>query len=396
MYEISGNYARKVVTLEGGNKFDEDMRYFLSVGEASGDIHAAELMKELKRIDAKAEFAFLGGDLMREVTGHAPIVDYREMAYMGFSEVLRNLGKVLGNLKRAKKALADARPDALILVDYPSFNLKLAKEAQRLGIPTYYYISPKVWAWKEYRVKQIKRYVRRVFSILPFEVEWFKKHDYEVSYVGNPSVEEIEQRMAQIPAREEFLKGNNLPDRPILALVPGSRRGEIRNNLPTMLEVASRYPQYQSVIAGAPGIDKEIYSAMTSLPVVTGVTFELMSHSTAALVTSGTATLEAALLRTPQVVCYRANGSKLSYNLFKRILKIPYVSLPNLIAGNEIVKEMLLHHCTPDKVATELEKVLPTGIGHHAQLDGYTLMRDRLGNKKAATETATAIYKDLS
>lgn len=174
MYEISGNYARKVVTLEGGNKFDEDMRYFLSVGEASGDIHAAELMKELKRIDAKAEFAFLGGDLMREVTGHAPIVDYREMAYMGFSEVLRNLGKVLGNLKRAKKALADARPDALILVDYPSFNLKLAKEAQRLGIPTYYYISPKVWAWKEYRVKQIKRYVRRVFSILPFEVEWFK------------------------------------------------------------------------------------------------------------------------------------------------------------------------------------------------------------------------------
>lgn len=372
------------------------MRYFLSVGEASGDIHAAELMKELKRIDAKAEFAFLGGDLMREVTGHASIVDYREMAYMGFSEVLRNLGKVLGNLKRAKKALADARPDALILVDYPSFNLKLAKEAQRLGIPTYYYISPKVWAWKEYRVKQIKRYVRRVFSILPFEVEWFKKHDYEVSYVGNPSVEEIEQRMTQIPAREEFLKGNNLPDRPILALVPGSRRGEIRNNLPTMLEVASRYPQYQSVIAGAPGIDKEIYSAMTSLPVVTGVTFELMSHSTAALVTSGTATLEAALLRTPQVVCYRANGSKLSYNLFKRILKIPYVSLPNLIAGNEIVKEMLLHHCTPDKVATELEKVLPTGIGHHAQLDGYTLMRDRLGNKKAATETATAIYKDLS
>ena len=396
MYEISGNYARKVVTLEGGNKFDEDMRYFLSVGEASGDIHAAELMKELKRIDAKAEFAFLGGDLMREVAGHAPIVDYREMAYMGFSEVLRNLGKVLGNLKRAKKALADARPDALILVDYPSFNLKLAKEAQRLGIPTYYYISPKVWAWKKYRVKQIKRYVRRVFSILPFEVEWFKKHDYEVTYVGNPSVEEIEQRMTKIPAREEFLKGNNLPDRPILALVPGSRRGEIRNNLPTMLEVASRYPQYQSVIAGAPGIDKGIYSAMTSLPVVTGVTFELMSHSTAALVTSGTATLEAALLRTPQVVCYRANGSKLTYNLFKRILKIPYVSLPNLIAGNEIVKEMLLHHCTPDKVATELEKVLPTGIGHHAQLDGYTLMRDRLGNKKAATETATAIYKDLS
>lgn len=372
------------------------MRYFLSVGEASGDIHAAELIKELRRVDADAQFAFLGGDLMREAAGCEPVIDYREMAYMGFSEVLRNLGKVLGNLKRAKAAITDYRPDAIILVDYPSFNLKIAKAAQRLNIPVYYYISPKVWAWKEYRVKQIKRYVRRVFSILPFEVEWFKERDYEVTYVGNPSVEEIEQRMRNIPQREEFLKANNLPDRPILALVPGSRRGEIRNNLGIMIGAASRYEGYQAVIAGAPGIDRAIYEAITDLPVVTGVTFELMSHAEAALVTSGTATLEAALLRTPQVVCYRANGSKLSYNLFKHILKIPYVSLPNLIAGKEIVKELLLHHCTIENAAHELGNVMEGGSGHQAQLDGYTLMRSRLGDKKAAATTATALYEDLS
>lgn len=372
------------------------MRYFLSVGEASGDIHAAELIKELRRVDADAQFAFLGGDLMREAAGCEPVIDYREMAYMGFSEVLRNLGKVLGNLKRAKAAITDYRPDAIILVDYPSFNLKIAKAARQLNIPVYYYISPKVWAWKEYRVKQIKRYVRRVFSILPFEVEWFKERDYEVSYVGNPSVEEIEQRMRSIPRREEFLKANNLPDRPILALVPGSRRGEIRNNLGIMIGVASKYEGYQAVIAGAPGIDHTIYEAITDLPVVTGVTFELMSHAEAALVTSGTATLEAALLRTPQVVCYRANGSKLSYNLFKHILKIPYVSLPNLIAGKEIVKELLLHHCTIENAAQELGNVLERGAGHQAQLDGYTLMRSRLGDKKAAATTATALYEDLS
>ena len=372
------------------------MKYFLSVGEASGDIHAAELIKELRKVDSEAEFVYLGGDLMREAAECEPVVDYRDMAYMGFSEVLRNLDKVFGNLRRAKEALRQSRPDALILVDYPSFNLKLAKEAKRLGIPVFYYISPKVWAWKEYRVKQIKEYVTQLYSILPFEVEYFKKHNYDVTYVGNPSVEEIEHRMESLPSADEFIKQHNLGTRPILALVPGSRRGEIRNNLPIMLEVAKRFPQYQAVVAGAPGIDASMYASMTSLPVVTGVTFHLMSVAEAALVTSGTATLEAALLRTPQVVCYRANGSKFSYNLFKRILKIPFVSLPNLIANREIVKEMLLHYCEPEGVALELSKVIPGGESHQVQFDGYTHMRSRLGTNKAAETTARLIHEALT
>lgn len=372
------------------------MKYFLSVGEASGDIHAAELIKELRKIDADAQFVYLGGDLMREAAGCEPVVDYRDMAYMGFSEVLRNIDKVFGNLRRAKEALHSSCPDALILVDYPSFNLKLAKAAHQLGIPVFYYISPKVWAWKEYRVKQIKRYVTHLFSILPFEVEYFKKHDYDVTYVGNPSVEEIEQRMKSLPIADDFIASHNLAPRPILALVPGSRRGEIRNNLPIMIEAANRFPQYQAVIAGAPGIDATIYASMSSLPVVTGATFELMSVAQAALVTSGTATLEAALLRTPQVVCYRANGSKFSYNLFRRILKIPFVSLPNLIAGREIVKEMLLHHCEPQGVALELSKVIPQGENHHRQLNDYTAMRHRLGINRAAETTASHIYAHLT
>ena len=371
------------------------MKYFLSVGEASGDIHAAQLIKELQRIDSKAEFVYLGGDLMRKATGCEPVVDYRDMAYMGFSEVLRNLDKVFSNLSRAKEALRQSCPDALILVDYPSFNLKLAKAAHQLGIPVFYYISPKVWAWKEYRVKDIKKYVTRLFSILPFEVEFFQKHNFDVTYVGNPSVEEIEQRMQSLPSADDFINTHNLEARPILALVPGSRRGEIRNNLPIMLEAAKRFPQYQAVIAGAPGIDGAIYSAMSNLPVVTGATFELMSVAEAALVTSGTATLEAALLRTPQVVCYRANGSKISYNLFKFILKIPFVSLPNLIANREVVKEMLLHYCEPEGVAFELSKVIPGGSQHQAQLDGYTHMRSRLGTNKAAQTTARLIVEEL-
>ncbi len=372
------------------------MKYFLSVGEASGDIHAAELIKELKKVDTNAQFVYLGGDLMREAAECEPVVDYRDMAYMGFSEVLRNLDKVFGNLRRAKEALRQSCPDALILVDYPSFNLKLAKAAHQLGIPVFYYISPKVWAWKEYRVKDIKKYVTKLYSILPFEVEFFQKHNYEVTYVGNPSVEEIEQRMTSLPSVDDFINQHNLEARPILALVPGSRRGEIKNNLPIMIEVAKRFPQYQAVIAGAPGIDASIYSSMTSMPVVTGVTFELMSVAQAALVTSGTATLEAALLRTPQVVCYRANGSKFSYNLFKHILKIPFVSLPNLIANREIVKEMLLHHCEPEGIALELSKVIPGGVLHETQQADYAYMRSRLGTNKAAETTAKQIYFEVS
>lgn len=372
------------------------MNYFLSAGEASGDLHAAQLVAAIKRLDSEARFTFLGGDLMAEAAGAVPLIHYSDMAYMGFCEVVRHLPQVLGNLKVAKNAISEKHPDAVILVDYPSFNLKLAAHAHSLGIPVYYYISPKVWAWKEYRVKDIKRYVRRLFSILPFEVEFFRRHGYEVDYVGNPSVEEIKNRMTELPGREAFCTQYKIElSRPYIALVPGSRRGEIRNNLPIMAEVARRFPDYQAVVAGAPGIDPVFYSRYTKLPVVGGVTFELMSYATAALVTSGTATLEAAILGVPQVVCYRANGSRLSYELFKRILKIPFVSLPNLIAGHEVVHEALVYLCTPDIVERELRAVLPGGGKREEVLDGYKLMLDKLGDKTAAMTAAGAIIADL-
>ncbi len=375
------------------------MRYFIVAGEASGDIHAAELISALSNADNCSHFDFLGGDLMAAAAGHAPLIHYRDMAFMGFSEVLRHLPRVLGNLNRAKQEIRNARPDALILIDYPSFNLKLAAFAHKLGIPVYYYISPKVWAWKEHRVKDIKRYVRRMFSILPFEVNFYKtRHNYDVTYVGNPSVEEIERRASSLPSREEFIHRHNLSDRPIIALVPGSRKSEIKNNLAIMQAASARYTDHQIVVAAAPGIELEYYGYFIKpgTPIVSGVTFELMKHADAALVTSGTATLECALLGTPQVVCYRANGVKLSYQIMEKILKIPFVSLPNLIANEAIVPEMLVHKCTPQLVERELGKILPGRPGHDCQLKGYKLMRDILGQRNAAMTTANAIFNDLT
>lgn len=372
------------------------MKYFLIAGEASGDLHAADLIKSIRSRDKAADFRFFGGDLMSEAAGTAPLLHYREMAYMGFSETLRHLRTILGNLRRAKEAVREYHPDALILIDLPSFNLKVAKYAHKLGIPVYYYISPKVWAWKEYRVKQIKKYCRRVLAIFPFEVDFYRRHGYEVDFVGNPSVVEVDKKLAALPSREEFLKEHKLRDRPLLALVPGSRRGEIRNNLPVMLAAADQFPQYRPVVAAAPGIELSFYRQFTDLPLVENQTFQLIAHSRGALVTSGTATLETALIGTPQVVCYRANGSKLSYKLMAAILKVKFVSLPNLIADREIIPEMLLHYCTPDLVAAKLAEVLPDGSGRKAQTDGYADMRRRLGTTPAPDNAARLIVDDLS
>lgn len=387
------------------------MRWMISAGEASGDLHAAQLIKALLRLDHDARFTFLGGDEMAEAAGVQPIIHYRRMAFMGFSEILRNLGGIFDNLRVAKEALRRDKPDALVLVDYPSFNLKLAKEAARLGVPVYWYISPKVWAWKEWRVKAIKKYVRRVLSILPFEVEYFRGKGMEVQYVGNPSREEIDERIAKLPSRKAMIDALGLDGKPYLLLAPGSRKGEIRNNLPVMLRAAQAFPQYPLIVAGAPGIDPQFYKTVldsTRDPharrdegveerptVVFGKTFELMRHAEGALVTSGTATLECALMGTPQVVCYRANGSRLSYNIMKQLIHVPYVSLPNLITGREIVHEALVHLCTPEILIRELGKVLPGGEGHKAQLEGYKLMREHLGNTPAAETAARALLKSV-
>ncbi len=373
------------------------MKYFLSAGEASGDLHASQLIEALKRRDSDARFCSLGGDMMERAAGVAPLIHYNKMAYMGFGDVIMHLPQVLGNLSEAKRALESERPDALILVDYPSFNLKLAAHAFKLGIPVYYYISPKVWAWKEHRVKQIKRYVRRMFSILPFEVGFYRdRHGYDITYVGNPSVEEIDTRASRLAPTDEFLKSRGITDpRPVLALVPGSRRGEISRNLPIMAEVARRHPEYQPLVAGAPGIEPEFYSRITDLLVLRDSTFELIAAASAALVTSGTATLETALLGTPQVVCYRSNGSKLTYNMYRRLLKIPFVSLPNLIGNREIVKELLMHHCTVDNVDRELSEILPGAPRHQKMIDDYRDMRRVLGDSHAADNTALAIIDDI-
>lgn len=372
------------------------MNYFLSAGEASGDLHGAELITQLRQIDPEATFTFLGGDRMAAAAGCQPVIHIKRMAYMGFSEVLRHLRTILGNLSLARKAMLASRPDALILIDYPSFNLKLAKAAHKAGIPVHYYISPKVWAWKEWRVKTIRRVVDRLYAIFPFEPDFYRRHGMEVEYVGNPSVEEVTRRLAAAPARSEFLAAHKLRDRRLIALLPGSRRSEIRNNLRIMSEVEHQFPQYRGVIAGAPGIEPEFYARYSQLPVVFNATYDLLAHSHAALVTSGTATLEAALARVPQVVTYRANGSKLSYNIMKRLLKVRFVSLPNLIVGHQIIPEQLLHLCTPELVAEQLAAITADGPARQAQLDGYDQMHRLLGDTHAAQRTARAIYDSLT
>lgn len=367
------------------------MHYFIIAGEASGDLHASHLITALKERDPGAHFTFLGGDMMAATAGHGPVIHYNRMAFMGFSEVLRNLRTVMANLRTARTALQQAGPDALILVDYPSFNLKVAKTARQLGIPTYYYISPKVWAWKEHRVKAIRRLTRRVYSILPFEVAFYgDRHNMQVTYVGNPSVHEVDAHMATAPARNVFLERNRLRDRPLVALLPGSRVGEIRNNLRVMSAVIERFPQYRGVIAGAPGIDAELYRRFSDLPVVHGQTLDLLAHSRAALVTSGTATLEAALAGVPQVACYRSNGSRLAYKIMSRLLKVKYVTLPNLIADAPVIPEQLLHLCTPDLVADQLAPLLRDTPQRQAQLDGYALMRRHLDAPGTAPDNAAA------
>ncbi|MBD5234571.1 MAG: lipid-A-disaccharide synthase [Bacteroidales bacterium] len=375
------------------------MHYFIIAGEASGDLHASHLIRALRERDPEAVVTFFGGDLMAAAAGVQPLVHYRDMAYMGFSEVLRNINKIGENLRAAKRAVEMAHPDCLILVDYPSFNLKVAAKAHALGIPVFYYISPKIWAWKKWRIRDIRRTVKRVFSILPFEPEFYRANGFDATYVGNPSVEEVDARLAATASRADFLAEHKLRDRPLIALLPGSRKGEIRNNLPVMNLATNRFPQYRAVIVAAPGIDDDFYRAngAGNLPLIrTTSAIDVLVHCRGALVTSGTATLETALAGIPQVVTYRANGSKLSYDIMKKLLSVDFVSLPNLIVGREIVPERLLHTCTPDIVGETLAPLLREGApAREAQLAGYADMRRILGTENAADNTARLIIDEL-
>lgn len=373
------------------------MKYMLIAGEPSGDLHASRLIEALRRVDPQARFVFLGGDLMEAQAGVAPAVHYRDMAYMGFIEVLRNLRSIFRNLNTAKRMLEDERPDAVILVDYPSFNMKVARRAHKLGIPCFWYISPKIWAWKSWRVKSIRKYVDKVLCILPFEPKWYAEHGYaNAVYVGNPTVEELGDALAEAAPRGEFLAANRLRDRRLIALLPGSRKDEIRCNLPIMDAVARQFPQYTIAVAAAPGIPDDFYDGLTKFQLVRGATHQLLAHSHAALVTSGTATLEAAVARVPQVVVYRANGSKVAYNIMKGLLHVKYVSLPNLIADSSVVPEMLLHYCTSESVAGELRKLTPdNGPERQAMLTGYGDVASTLGPGGAAERAASEIVASL-
>ena len=375
------------------------MKYYLIVGEASGDLHASRLMRSLKKYDELAEFRFFGGDLMA-AEGGTRVKHYKELAYMGFVPVLLHLGTIFSNMKRCKEDIVAWKPDVVILVDYPGFNLNIAKFLKKNTlIPVYYYISPKIWAWKEWRIKSIKRDVSEMFSILPFEVPFYEqKHKYPVHYVGNPTAQEVaEFRAGYHQTHEEFCQENNLDSRkPIIALLAGSRLQEIKDNLPAMIEVAERFED-KMVLAGAPSIEDEYYDKFlegTPVRVVKNKTYQLLSHTTAALVTSGTATLETALFNVPQVVCYETPLPKLIRFAFNHVLKVDYISLVNLVANKEVVPEMFADKFTIDGIANELYKIMPGQPARERMLAEYQEVLRELGSKVAPDEAAS-IMVDL-
>lgn len=374
------------------------MKYYLVAGEASGDLHASHLMSEIKKNDPEADFRFFGGDLMA-AQGGTLVKHYRQMAFMGFIAVIKNLCTVLRNMSECKRDIKNYSPDAVILVDYPGFNLKIAKYVKtKLGIPTHYYIAPKIWAWKEYRIKSIKKYVDYMYSILPFEVEYFNGLGYNVDYVGNPTVDELAKRDNIDETFEQFTLANGLSNKPIISLIAGSRVGEIKNSLPRMIEAVEGMNEYQFVVAGAPSIEPQLYNEIIGdrpIKVVYGKTYRLMQQATAALVTSGTATLETALIGVPQVVCYYVAGGKFSYKLFEKILNVKYVSLVNLITNSEVVKELLACYFTPENTRVELEKILQPSYREKMQ-NGYALMRSRLGAVGAPRHAAKVMVKRVT
>lgn len=377
------------------------MKYYLIVGEASGDLHASHLMAALKEEDPQADFRFFGGDLMAAVGG-TMVKHYKDLAYMGFIPVLLHLRTIFANMKRCKEDIVAWNPDVVILVDYPGFNLGIAKFVHsRTQIPVYYYISPKIWAWKEYRIKNIKRDVDQLFSILPFEVDFFeKKHHYPIHYVGNPTVDEVTAFQKEHPETfTDFTRSNGLNDRPIIALLAGSRKQEIKDNLPRMIEAASGYlSDYQLVLAGAPSIPPEYYRQFTGnadISILFGQTYRLLQQAEAGLVTSGTATLEAALFRVPQTVCYYTKFASLFGFLKKLIIQVKFVSLVNLIADREVVKELVIEKMTVENVKKELDRILYDVKYRREMLNGYQEMAERLGPAGAPRHAAHEMVKML-
>ncbi|MFW5792928.1 MAG: lipid-A-disaccharide synthase [Bacteroidota bacterium] len=369
------------------------MKYYLIAGEASGDLHASNLMKQLKALDSEAEFRFWGGDRMSAISNTEAVKHIKELAFMGFLEVLLNLRTILSNISFCKKDILNYKPDVLILIDYPGFNLRIAKFAKKNGIKVIYYISPQIWAWKQSRVKSIKKHVDKMLAILPFEEKFYADFGYQADFVGHPLLDAINSWKNNVDL-SEFQKQNNLSNKPIVALLPGSRKQEITKMLKIMIQSISNFDDYQFVVAGLSGHPKTLYNdceGINNLSVVYDKTYELLQHSFAAIVTSGTATLETALFKVPQVVCYK--GGTLSYYIAKNLVKIKYISLVNIIMDKIVVKELIQNDFNVGNLSKELSKLLYNNDYRQKMLNDYLLLQKKLGGQGASQKAANLIYK---
>jgi lipid-A-disaccharide synthase len=371
------------------------MRYFIIAGEQSGDLHGSNLVRELLAADKNAEIFCWGGDLM-ESAGARLLVHYRKLAFMGFVAVLKNLGAISKNLRLCKDQITDLNPDVVIFIDYPGFNLRIAEFAKKSGFRTFYYISPKLWAWNEGRVKKIRKFVDRMFIIFPFEVDFYKKHGIAVEYQGNPLIDETEKRISLFPSKEQILKSLSLEEKPVIALLSGSRRHEIEHILPQMMKIIHYFPGYQFVLAGVKNLPDELYSEIIGnapVRVIKEKTYEILFVADAALVTSGTATLEAALHGAPQVVCYKADF--FSMLIAWMVVKVKYISLVNLIMGSEVVKELVQYDLTEKALLKELQAILPGGVKRETLLSGYKELKKKLGSEGASGRIAREMVREL-
>jgi lipid-A-disaccharide synthase len=373
------------------------MKYYILAGEPSGDLHASNLMKELLLIDNTIQFQFWGGDLMEQVAKQKPRKHIKDLAFMGFVEVLKNIRTIFRNIKFCKQDILRFKPDVLVLVDYPGFNLRIADWAKQQGIRVIYYISPTIWAWKENRVEIVKRSIEKMFVILPFEVAVYKKHNYDADYVGHPLLDAIEQEKSKLPTREDFTLENKLGDKPIIAVLPGSRKQEIERMLSIMLNVVGDFQEFQFVIAGTTNLPKEAYNnaIQMGIKVVFNQTYALMQHAHAGIIKSGTSTLESALFRLPQVVCYK--GGAVSYAIARLVVgnRVKYISLPNLILDRPVVKELIQSELTASNLKNELKSIL-AGKKREEMLGNYDELIQLLGNSGASKKVAQLMYNHLN
>lgn len=370
-------------------------KIYILAGEPSGDLHGANLLEQMYALESHLEVRFWGGDKMAKFAGK-PVKHIKELAFMGFWEVITNLRTIAGNLRFCKEDILKFQPSAIVMIDYPGFNLRIAEWAKKQGIPVIYYISPQVWAWKENRVKKIRANVDLLYCILPFEKEFYAKHQMEVEYVGHPLLDEVEKFQKISLSLPEFAHKNGLDERPIIALLPGSRVQEVKKKLPLMLAACADKKEYQIIIAGAPTLDEEFYQSVIGqgkATIVYSQTYDLLNNSTAALVTSGTATLETALFRVPQVVCYI--GNPISYRIAKRLIRIDYISLVNLIMDEEVVKELIQQECNEKNIRKELEEILPNGNKREKISLKYDKLIQILGGGGASRQVAKGILRFL-